>query len=557
MSRPLLLLTLATLAACTGDKPPADSDPSAEDTAERDTAETDSGDLVDTCAERGLTRRTWDATGSVGAFDTLAPAFSAALLDGTTFDWSLKNTGCDTVVSITYNPTFSMAYPDFSRVGDIADWLETSPRNVHYLIWVDAMRDRETTLGEIKDKIDNAIDRFDDEADRAWWTSRIHYVTDNPNNPDDAAWIGDLVGSYAGAAPLMLGIDRFGYVRELGYLADSNTGWAEAPPIFLTYEVEWMNHQSDLQDRLDADGATVLRAFEATDSRLVTLDLPDAATMATFDTFELDMEFICNGHPDVSGCGEWDYLAYAYLCDNDDPTTTDVDESNTCTEIGRFITAYARPGRWVVDATPFLAMLQEGGTRTFRVNSANAPYITLDLRFSNQGKGVRPVGIAYLWSGGAWDENYNTLHPDITFTPPTGATQVGIWTLISGHGFGADRENCAEFCNHQHEFTVNDALTVMQEFTIAGTEYGCAEQVSSGTVPNQYGTWVLGRGGWCPGRQVDPWMADLTSAVDFSGENTISYRGLFEGEDYVPTWVDGGTGFAGRADVATWLVYYE
>jgi hypothetical protein len=150
MVRLLFLLALTALAACTGDEPPVDSNPPADDTATRDTAETDSGDVVDTCAARGLTRRTWDASGGTGAFDTLAPAFSAALLDGTTFDWSLEKTGCDTVVSITYNPTFTMAYPDFSRVGDIADWLETSPRNVHYLIWVEAMRDRETTLGEIK-----------------------------------------------------------------------------------------------------------------------------------------------------------------------------------------------------------------------------------------------------------------------------------------------------------------------------------------------------------------------------------------------------------------------
>jgi len=553
--------TLLALSACTG---PADTDT---DPADTDTDPADTGDTGDTaveedsCALRGLTRRVWDGATSDGDFDTVAPPFTLNLLDGTTFDWALVSTGCDTVVSVTYDPDYEasgfIAYPDLSRVGDIRDWLESSPQNVHYLIWIDAFRDREEPLAAVKEKVDEAISRIDDPALQAWWASRVHYVTDAPNNPDGAEWIGTLNRTYRDTYPTNWGIDRFGVVRELGYLADPNTGWEEAPPEFLTYEVQWFNHQSDLQDRLDADGATVFRAFDTTDSRLVTLDLPDAATMATFDTLELDMSFICNGHPDPVMCGEWDYLAYAYLCDNDDPATTDVDESGTCTEIGRFITAYARPGRWAVDATPFLALMQDGGAHTFRVNSANAPFITLDLRFSNQGKGVRPVGLTYLWSGGQWDQNYNTLHAPISFTPPAGASSVGIWNLISGHGFGADRENCAEFCNHQHEFTVNDRLTVMQEFTIAGSSYGCAEQVGSGTVPNQYGTWVLGRGGWCPGRHVDPWSADLTDGVDFGAENIITYRGLFEGEDYVPTWLENGSGFAGRADVATWLVYYQ
>ena len=119
------------------------------------------------------------------------------------------------------------------------------------------------------------------------------------------------------------------------------------------------------------------------------------------------------------------------------------------------------------------------------------------------------------------------------------------------------RENCAEFCNHQHVFTVNDTLTVTQEFTTAGSNYGCAEQVADGTVPNQYGTWVLGRGGWCPGKQVDPFSADLTDAVDLTGENTLTYQGQFEGETYVPVPYDSGQGFGAVTVEATWLVYYQ
>lgn len=555
-------MLILLLLACTG---PDDRKPTPDTAAEEDTVDTDlpddTGDTAaeeDTCALRGLTRREWDGSGVDGEFETIAPDFTLNLLDGGTFVWSEQFTGCDSVISITYDPASD--YPNLTRIGDVKDWLETSPQSVYYLLSIDSLRaaDREAALIDLKGTIDEAISRMDDEAAQAFWTEHVHYVTDNPNNPDTAEWIGILNQTYRTSFPVNWGIDRFGMVRELGYLADPNTGWAESPPTFIVYEAEWFDQESNLQDRLDADGATVLRAFEYTDSRVVSLEFPDAATMATFDTLELDMRFICNGHPDSSGCGEWDYLAYAYLCDNDDPGTTDVDESGTCTEIGRFITAYARPGRWVVDATPFLAMVNGGGTHVIRVDSSNAPYITFDLRLSNQGKGARPVAMEYLWSGGSWDSNYNVGREPIAFTPPAGATAVGVWTIISGHGFGSDRENCAEFCNHQHEFTVNDTLTVMQEFTMAGTAYGCADQVGSGTVSGQYGTWVLGRGGWCPGRQVDPWSADLSSAVDFGGENTIAYRGLFEGETYVPVPIDNSSGgFGGRADVASWLVFYE
>ncbi len=538
---------LFLLLACTG---PDDTLDSGRDT---DAGPDDTAIEEDTCALRGLTRREWDGSGADGEFDTVAPDFTLNTLGGGTFVWSEAFTGCDSVIAINYDPAAD--YPNLTRTGDVREWLESSPQSVYYLLSIDTFRaaDRELALTDLKATIDEAISRIDDAAAQAFWTEHVVYVTDNPKNAEGAAWIGTLNSTYG----VNWGIDRFGMVRELGYLGDPVTGWASAPPSFLVYEAEWFDYGANLQDRLDADGATVLRPFDYTDVRVASVEFPDAATMAGFDTLELDMSFICSGHPDASGCGEWDYLAYAYLCDNDDPGTTDVDESGTCEEIGRFITAYARPGRWVVDATPFLARLQEGGTHVVRVNSANAPFITLDLRLSNQGKGVRPVGLEYLWSGGEWNAAYNDGREPITFTPPSGTTSVGVWTLITGHGYGQDTENCAEFCNHQHEFTVNDSLTVMQEFPIAGTSYGCADEVSSGTVSGQYGTWVLGRGGWCPGRHVDPWSADLTSAVDFGGENTIAYRGLFEGEVYVPVPYNSGQGFGGRADVASWLVYYE
>ena len=34
-----------------------------------------------------------------------------------------------------------------------------------------------------------------------------------------------------------------------------------------------------------------------------------------------------------------------------------------------------------------------------------------------------------------------------------------------------------------------------------------------GSIPNEHGTWLYGRGGWCDGRQVDPWVIDVTGDI--------------------------------------------
>lgn len=47
----------------------------------------------------------------------------------------------------------------------------------------------------------------------------------------------------------------------------------------------------------------------------------------------------------------------------------------------------------------------------------------------------------------------------------------------------------------------------------SGTALGCTERVKGGAVPNEHGTWLYGRGGWCDGLQVDPWRTDITKQV--------------------------------------------
>ncbi|MEZ4405159.1 MAG: peptide-N-glycosidase F-related protein [Polyangiales bacterium] len=54
-------------------------------------------------------------------------------------------------------------------------------------------------------------------------------------------------------------------------------------------------------------------------------------------------------------------------------------------------------------------------------------------------------------------------------------------------------------------------MEFVRDFPEAQSPDGCANRVSEGVIPNQHGTWYFGRGGWCPGLDVAPWVVDVTS----------------------------------------------
>lgn len=498
--------------------------------------------------------------GSAMDFDLPVPDLTLPTAEG---DWILSEqwSGCDTYVFVLYDPqvTYSQQLID----GNLREWLEASPENVHYFFATHRRGDNGTEdLAYVAEELENGLDRLDD--DGAYWAPRLHLVEGGASAVEV---LGDFVDVYdnEGNGLWAFGIDRFGVAREVGYLADPATGWAEAEPVWLAYEPKLWNFEAAREMRLDAQGATVVTVFDHVEvsdgswsGATAAAEIEVPANVGDFDSLEVDLRLDCTGHPEADHCPAWDYLVYAYVCDPDDPATTDVDESTTCTELGRFITTYWRPGRWVVDASGFLPLFQTGGTRVIRFYTTQLYDVTLSLRFFDAGKAAVPFAMEPLWTGGAFDETYNDAHPPIAFTPPQGTTKVEVMAIVSGHGYGDDRENCAEFCNHQHEFVANAGQAHLLEFPEAGSTYGCAEQVATkGTIPNQSGTWVYGRGGWCPGLEVPPWYADVTADVDLAGENELAYRGLFEGGTYVPedrpdesrTW------FAARVDVQSWLVY--
>ena len=230
-----------------------------------------------------------------------------------------------------------------------------------------------------------------------------------------------------------------------------------------------------------------------------------------------------------------------------------------CTlEFARWITTYHREGRWVSDITPAMVYLQKGGKQRINFNAANIPMADMALRFQKRGSALRAVKIIDLFGGGPFYQDYNKKYVPQTVAIPKETKKVELYAFVTGHGFGTELDNCAEFCNHTHHYTVN-GKPYQHDHPVAGAFMGCAEAVDKeGTIPTQFGTWYLGRGGWCPGQDVKPFRVDITKDAVLGADNVFTYKGLFKGADYVPKpnpKPQGG--FGASINMRTWLVLYQ
>ena len=139
------------------------------------------------------------------------------------------------------------------------------------------------------------------------------------------------------------------------------------------------NHRAELKVHLatQADITVVPLVDEMVTARVFNKEvtLPDADTMATIDTFEIDVAITCP-HRNPFGCSEWDRIARMSLCTEYD--AADIDTCTASTEIVRWITPYWRRGtrHWVMDASPFWPSSKTAASNVFALKWAlrgNAP----------------------------------------------------------------------------------------------------------------------------------------------------------------------------------------
>ena len=419
---------IAILLACSpvdGDSPPGNSD--APDTA--DTASS----AVTECSD-GLAPRPWVDAEDDDALYATAADFTVQTSAG---DWTLSEhwTGCDTFLVIPSQPAQATGWPDhlWDRKRDTTALFDALPHDT-YVLFVSTEKDQADRDAELA-MLDSGIENFLEDLsgdDREHWEEHIVRVTSDYR--DAGGWLRDTMR----APNWGMGIDRFQRLRYIGSFANperynASYGWFEPDISMAANEAVYYNFEATRQAALDADGATVIPVFageEISDPGWAgvmgwsTVSLPDAATMATFDTLTLDHYLGCVGDGEYGTCPAWDYLNWLFLCDSD--------QSN-CSEFGRYITTYHREGRWIHDVSSLLPLLAAGGEFTFAYYTQQPYEVSLDLRFSNTGKAARPAELTPLFSGGVAVATYNDREP-IVLDLPADAAKVELVVSFSGHG---------------------------------------------------------------------------------------------------------------------------
>lgn len=549
MKRWVFASLVISLAACDGDPPATDAgglDGASDDAGSAD-AGTDAGPpTTDVCAELGITPRPFDASATGSAWEEVAGDFTVQTLDG---PWTLSEewSGCESYVFVAF------ASNDYGRAlwATSPDRLFTDgPRNVHYFFasWEPTEPESTARAMEMRQNVEDGFDFVSlPEADREYWRTHVHYVTTPIRQVEGS------VGDLARASEIIL--HAFAVTREqrfdpVGSLMTIGAGGFRPDLGMARFVSPYFDYLHDLHARLAADtSATVVDLLTDETTTLRTLDrtvtLPDAATMAGFDTLEVDFEEICTLRPDE--CSEWDRIAYVFLC-----------EDETCAtsyEITRWITPYSRPGRlhWVMDATPFLGLMRDGGARTFRMvlgpdwERATERTVNVSLRLSSRGAADSATQAELAFRGGNFNAEYNDGRAPFRFTPPADASRVELVVIVSGHGQEAGN-NCAEWCDHHHDFAIGGADVAAIAFPgMAGRENGCAELTGQGVPPGQWGNWSPLRAGWCPGYPVETRRFDITDAVTLGAENEITYTGSYAG----------GAPQGGSIDLSAFIVSYR
>lgn len=486
--------------------------------------------------------------------------FTVATTDGP-FTLSHYWTGEDSVIVLVYSPGTlrfqnGTDYTTALFDGRVLDLIDRSPRNVHYLLLYRSDPDgfasrRDEWLADLSTL---------PEADRTHWLARFHFATEPLSQLDN--WVEQLLearrtatNQYIRYGAVQFAIDRDQRIREVGQLGRLAQGGLRPDLSFLAYEPQYYNFEHDRAARLQMENATTVTVIDhATvhDTYDTDVALPEASELARFDSLQADLTLACPEGRDTN-CGAWDYLSHLWVCTADDSAMADggtvadgstVADSGTVadggaprwrcdTELARWITTYWREGRWVTDISGVLPLLRGGRTHlrwwaSGQFDPRSTDYIaSLSLRFSNRGRGMRPVSTIPLWQGGNWNAMYNASHSPMHVEIPADARRVELYALITGHG-GVAPTNCAEFCNHEHHFSVG-GTDFVKSFPEAQSPDGCAGRVNEGVVPNQHGTWYFGRGGWCPGFDVSPWVVDVTAQAHPGTTVELRYATTFNG----------------------------
>lgn len=530
----------------------------------------DAGVIPEICQNLGLKPQPFREADSSYEFGAVAGDFTVnAYYEG---EWSLKDnwTGCESYVFVNYIPVQGNS-DDILWASRSEILVDETPLNTHFffLSWEgtpEARLDRiQTIYGYLVSHIEL---KYSDAAERAAQLGRFHFVTDAPSDirgsvnsfladymdyrqtPESQVDLGNR-GIASPPLPIVFGIDRDQEWDSGGNMNE----YVNGPPSFrmASYLGAFYNHKADIRDQVQAetDVNTHLLLDERVTSRIFvrTATLPTANEMSNFDTLEFDVTVNCP-HRNVFGCSEWDRIARIEVC----TSTTVESPCSKRRELVRWITPYWRRGerRWIMDASSLMGFVKDGGLQYFRIEMGpgwergTARDARVSVRLSNSEKGMQAVGVERAFTGGGFNANYNDREA-FKFTPPSTAKRVELVSILSGHGQD-ETTNCAEWCDHRHQFVVNNQnLEEIRHEGQIGSTGGCGWAAAKGASPGQWGNWAPERAYWCPGLPVEHKRMDITSNVNLGQENTITYTANYRG----------GTPAGGNISLNTYVVWYE
>ena len=187
----------------------------------------------------------------------------------------------------------------------------------------------------------------------------------------------------------------------------------------------------------------------------------------------------------------------------------------------RFITPYGinldlgpEGFTWVFDVTDYAPLLHD----KVYLQSGNAQEL-LDLKFAMI-KGTPPrdvISVSNIWAGSFSYASFldNTRGEPRLIKLPSDGKSFRVKTRTTGHGFGANNENCSEFCRKEHRLNINGERLFAWDLW---------EECSNNPVFPQGGTWIYDRAGWCPGMDVRTYDHELTPHVTAGDRITFDYE---------------------------------
>ncbi len=433
--------------------------------------------------------------------------------------------------------------------------LNNSPMNVHYLF----ISDRTTYYSDIvglKNTFDEILLDMSPEM-QDHWNSHLHFIPQKTSSLNN--WLEQaLAGEDA------LGIDRFQRIRETGYFGNpaNFTGtyihYLAHEAVYFNYEFETLYEPEQDYDELvvfDRDHYT--GGWAATISQNVVF--PSDEELENYSRMSIELLRGCpdsNMNYSDAGCDDYDRIAHMYICDSD---------GSNCYEAARWITPFDRQPHHLTDISPFLALLRPGGEKVVKFQESGWPnsLITLKFRFYNDGPSEYSAQeIIPIWNGTVgFNPDYGDNRPPTVFNIPSNAEKVEFVSYITGHGWGCDSYNCAEFCNSNHIFTLNGGTHEFnKDHPNASSSNYCMslDAIAEGTIPNQYGTWGYGRAGWCPGQDVAPHIIDITNQVSIGEENIIDYDACrVSGTNcYTPPTCPGNGCYCAEIAMSSYIIIY-